>query len=217
MKIIVMGCGRVGEQVALLMAEEGHDVVVIDYDASALARLGSNFRGRTIKGVGFDREVLIQAGIEDADAFAAASSSDTANIVAARIARNVFHVPRVVARLFDPRMADIYRRLGLQTISSTNWGANRIRELLMHSEFDPVLTFGNGEVSLLTIEIPPHFTGKQVKNLNISGEISVIALTRENQAFIPLTGTEMRPGDILHLAVMASSMDRLKNLLGFIE
>jgi trk system potassium uptake protein len=217
MKIIVMGCGRVGEQVAQLMAEEGHDVVVIDYDASALARLGPNFKGRTIKGVGFDRDILLQAGIQEADAFAAASSSDTANIVAARIARNVFHVPRVVARLFDPHMADIYRRLGLQTISSTNWGANRIRELLMHSEFDPLLTFGNGEVSLLSIEIPPHFIGKQVKNLNISGEISVLAITRHNQAFIPLTGAEMRPGDILHLVVMASSMDRLKNLLGFID
>ena len=105
MKVIIMGCGRVGEQVSLLMANEGHDVTVIDFDEVALARLGTNFKGRRIKGVGFDRDVLIEAGIEDADAFAATSSSDTANIIAARIARNVFYVPRVIARLYDPRKA----------------------------------------------------------------------------------------------------------------
>ena len=101
MKVIIMGCGRVGEQVSLLMAEAGHSVVVIDYDPEALARLGTTFKGQRILGIGFDRDVLLQAGVENADAFAATSSSDTANIVAARIARNVFHVPRVVARLFD--------------------------------------------------------------------------------------------------------------------
>ena len=103
MKIIILGCGRVGERVARLMSEEGHDVAVIDYDANALSRLGQNFKGRKIKGVGFDRNVLLEAGIAQADAFAATSSSDNANIVAARIARNVFKVPRVVARLYDPR------------------------------------------------------------------------------------------------------------------
>jgi trk system potassium uptake protein TrkA len=98
MRVIIMGCGRVGEQVARLMVDEGHDVVVIDYDANALARLGPNFKGRTVRGVGFDRDVLVKAGIEQADAFAAASASDNANIIAARIARNIFRVPRVVAR-----------------------------------------------------------------------------------------------------------------------
>ena len=119
MKVIVMGCGRVGEQLARLLVDDGHEVAVIDYETSALARLGPNFRGKRIKGIGFDREVLIQAGIEQADAFAAASSSDNANIVAARIAHNIFHVPRVVTRLFDPQRAEIYRRLGMLTISST--------------------------------------------------------------------------------------------------
>ncbi len=217
MKVIIMGCGRVGEQVSLLMGSEGHQVVVIDYDADALARLGPNFKGERIKGIGFDRDVLIQAGIEDADAFAATSSSDTANIVAARIARNVFHVPRVVARLFDPRKAEIYRRLGLMTISSTTWGAERIHELLMHNEFDPVQTFGNGDVNLLTIDTPPQLVGHMVKNLSIPGEISVTAITRRGQAFIPLSGTELRSGDQLHIIVLASSMDRLENLLGLAE
>ena len=217
MKVIIMGCGRVGEQVSLLMASEGHDVVVIDYDAEALARLGPDFRGRRIKGVGFDRDVLIQAGIEEAGAFAATSSSDTANIVAARIARNVFHVPRVVARLFDPRKAEIYRRLGLMTISSTTWGAKRIHELIMHTDLDPQRTFGNGEVHLLEIEAPARLVGRYVKNISIAGEISVVAITRQGEAFIPIWGTELQRGDLLHLIVLASAMDRLEELLGIAE
>lgn len=217
MKVIIMGCGRVGEQVSLLMANEGHDVVVIDYDAEALARLGPNFKGQRIKGVGFDRDVLIQAGIEEAGAFAATSSSDTANIVAARIARNVFHVPRVIARLFDPRKAEIYQRLGLMTISSTTWGAERIHELIMHTDLDPKRTFGNGEVHLLEIEAPFQLVGRSVKNINISGEINVAAITRQGEAFIPISGTELQRGDMLHLVVLASAMDRLEEFFGFAE
>lgn len=217
MKVIIMGCGRVGEQVSLLMASEGHDVVVIDYDGEALARLGPNFKGKRIRGVGFDRDVLIQAGIEEAGAFAATSSSDTANIVAARIARNVFHVPRVIARLFDPRKAEIYRRLGLTTISSTTWGAERIHELIMHSELDPLRTFGNGDVHLLEIETPLRLEGRSVKDITISGEITVVAITRQGQAFIPITGSELKRGDLLHLVILASSIHRLEELLGYTE
>ncbi len=142
MKVIIMGCGRVGEQVSHLLDEEGYEVVVIDKEAQPLARLGGGFRGRKIRGIGFDRDVLLEAGIETADAFAATSSSDNANIISARIARNIFAVPRVVARLYDPRRAEIYRRLGLVTISSTAWGAERLRELLTHAELDPVHAFG---------------------------------------------------------------------------
>ena len=217
MRVIVMGCGRVGVRVARLMADEGHDVAVIDYDANALDRLGPDFKGRKIKGVGFDRNVLLEAGIEQADALAATSSSDNANIVAARIARNVFKVPRVVARLYDPGRAEIYRRLGLVTISSTDWGAERIRELIMHSELDAVNTFGNSEVILVTVEIPSQLVGRMVKNLTIGGEIIVVSITRQGEAFIPLLGTEFRPHDLLHLVVLTSSMDQLKSLLGYGE
>jgi trk system potassium uptake protein len=217
MKVIIMGCGRVGEQVSQLMANEGHDVAVIDYDAEALARLGPNFKGQRVKGVGFDRDVLIEAGIEHTDAFAATSSSDTANIVAARIARNVFFVPRVIARLYDPRKAEIYQRLGLTTISSTTWGAERIHELMIHSELDPVRSFGSGDVHLLEIETPIHLVGRMVKNLTIAGEIDVSAITRQGQAFIPLSGTELRSGDLLHLVVLASAISRLEELLGLSE
>jgi trk system potassium uptake protein len=214
MKVIVMGCGRVGEQLARLLANEGNEVAVIDPSQAALDRLGKKFPGKLVHGVGFDRDVLVRAGIEDADAFTAASASDNANIIAARIARNIFHVPRVIARLYDPARAEIYQRLGLLTISSTTWGAERIRQVLSHSELDPILSFGSGDVSLLSLETPPHLTGKMIKHLNVPGEIGVIAISRQGHAFIPLTGAEFRPGDMIHVAVLASSMDRFKDLMG---
>lgn len=217
MKIIIMGCGRVGEQVSRLMADEGHEVVVIDYDANALARLGPEFKGRKVKGIGFDKNVLVDAGIEQADAFAATSSSDNANIVAARIARQVFRVPTVVARLYDPRRAEIYRRLGMRTISSTTWGAERIRELLIHRDLDPVTTFGSGEVCLVELQVTPRLVGRNVKHLSVPGEVGVAAITRQGQAFIPISGTEFRAGDVIHLIILASGMDRFKEMVGLDE
>ncbi len=215
MKIIIMGCGRVGEAVCRLMIQEGHEVVVIDYDATALERLGPDFKGRTIHGLGFDRNILLRAGIEQAEAFAATSSSDNANILAARIARNVFHVPKVVARLFDPRRAEIYRRLGLVTISSTSWGAERIHELLTHADLDPVLTFGSGEVSLITCETPSRLIGRAVKDITVPGEVGVVAITREGKALLPSLGTAFRAGDLIYFSILASAMERFESLLGF--
>jgi trk system potassium uptake protein TrkA len=217
MNVIIMGCGRVGEQVSRLLADEGHRVAVIDQDERALARLGPHFKGRRVTGLGFDRNVLIESGIERADAFAATSSSDNANIVAARIARNVFHVPKVVARLYDPQRAEIYRRLGLVTISSTTWGAERIHELLTHGSLDPVLAFGSGEVCVLSIETPPMLVGRTVKEVTAPGEISLVAVTRAGIAFIPAFGTELRDRDVIHLVVLAEAMERLEVWLGLGE
>lgn len=217
MRVIIMGCGRVGEQLAQLMAEEGHDVTVIDYDAAALARLGPNFKGRRVRGVGFDRDVLLRAGIEEADGFAAMSSSDNANVVAARIARTIFHVPHVVARLFEPERAEVYKRLGLVTISSTTWGAERTRELLTHAELDAVRSFGTGEVQLLEIEIPERLVGHTVRDLSVPGEVSVITITRDGRALLPMSGTAFRAGDVVHLAVSSNAMARVERLLGIGE
>ena len=217
MKVIIMGCGRVGEQLARLLTDEGHQISVIDFDASALERLGPNFKGQRIVGVGFDRTVLVKAGIEQADAFAAASSSDNANILAARIAHNIFHVPRVVARLFDPQRAEIYRRLGMLTISSTTWGAERIRELLTSAEIDPILSLGSGEVSLVNIDVPGQLVGRMVKDLMIPNEILVVAITRQGEAFIPTYGSQFQDGDIIHVAILATSLERFKTLLGLAE
>ncbi len=214
MKVTIMGCGRIGSQVSELMSREGHDVTVIDHDDNAVGRLGPNFKGRIIHGLGFDRNVLIEAGIEQADAFVSASSSDNANIVAARIARNIFHVPRVVARLYDPLRAEVYRRLGLTTISSTNWGAERIHQMISHTDLDVLYTFGRSEVSLVALEVPSQLIGKNVAQLLVAGEIVVVSITRNDQAFIPVLGTEFKEGDLIHLSVLSSAMDRLEEMLG---
>jgi trk system potassium uptake protein len=215
MKIIVMGCGRVGSQVSLILTDRGHDVTVIDHrDLDAVTRLGPGFKGRIINGLGFDESVLVSAGIKKADAFIAASSTDNANIVGARIAKNIFKVPRVVARLFDPRRAEIYQRLGLKTISTTTMGAERIYELVTHSDLDVVQNFGHGEVSIVVTEIPFSLSGRTVRDLNVPGEFHVIAITRNEKAFLPAAGTEFREGDLVHLAVQSTSFSRLQSMLG---
>jgi trk system potassium uptake protein TrkA len=197
-----------------LLSEQGHEVTIIDHDDNSDGRLDSNFKGRIIKGLGFDRNILMQADIEQAEAFVAASQSDNANIVAARIARNIFHVPRVVARLYDPRRAEIYQRLGLTTISSTNWGAERIFQVLTHADIDVWNTFGSGEVAIVHVELSPQLTGRNVMQLNVPGEIMVVSITRNDHAFIPVTGTEFHEGDLVHLVVLSSAMNRLEELLG---
>jgi trk/ktr system potassium uptake protein len=214
MKVIVMGCGRVGSQVSQMLSDQGHDVTVIDHDANAIARLSPEFKGKVLRGVGFDRSILLEAGVDSAEAFVAASSSDNANIVAARIARNVFHVPRVVARLYDPLRAEIYQRLGLITISTTTWGAESICEVVTHTDLDVAFSFGRGEVSLVVIEAPLQLVGRTVHHLSISGEILVVSITRDGQAFIPLLGSEFREGDKIYLAVLPSAMERLEQMIG---
>ena len=214
MKIIIMGCGRVGSQVSQLLVRHGHEVTVIDHDANALARLGREFKGKVVRGIGFDRSVLLEAGVETAEGFVAASSSDNANIVAARIARNIFRVPRVVARLYDPVRAEVYQRLGLTTISSTAWGAERIVEVVTHADLDVLNVFSDGGTTLVRVESPARLNGHRVAQMNIPGEVSVTAITRNDHTFIPVSGTEFQEGDIIYLAVIPSAMLRLEELLG---
>jgi trk system potassium uptake protein len=216
MKAIVMGCGRTGQQVSHLLADAGNEVTVIDASNEALAQLGPDFKGRRVRGIGFDYKTLVDAGIEEADAFAATSPSDNINIIAARIARTVFHVPRVVARLYDPRRAEIYQRLGLTTISMINWGAERIFEIISHANLDPVHSFGKGEVFMTNIEVPAHLAGRTVRELSIPEEIAVVAITRKSgEAVIPSPGAGLFSGDIVHLVVHTAAMDRLDSLLGY--
>ena len=214
MNIIIMGCGRVGSQVSQLLVQQGHAVTVIDHDANALAKLGKDFKGRVVQGLGFDKNVLIDAGVETAEGFVAASASDNANIVAARIARNIFRVPRVVARLYDPVRAEVYHRLGLTTISSTLWGAERIVEVVTHTDLDILQVFGDGGTTMVRVEVPSRLNGYRVAQMNIPGEVLVTAITRDDQTFIPVSGTEFKEGDIMYLAVIPSAMIRLEELLG---
>jgi trk system potassium uptake protein TrkA len=213
MKVIIVGCGRMGSELAGQLVQDGHDVTVVDKSPQAFYRLGEKFRGKTVEGIGFDRNVLVRAGVERADALAATTSGDNTNIITARVARNVFRVPKVVARLYDPRRAEIYQRLGLQTVSSTAWGVRRVIQLLAHRELNVIGTLGGGEVELIECEVPPHWVSRAVNHVNVAGEINVTSITRRGKTFIPILGTEFQDGDRLTLAVVASSHERLEDLM----
>jgi trk system potassium uptake protein TrkA len=185
----------------------------VDSNSAAFDRLGASFKGRKVEGIGFDHDVLLQAGIERADGLAAVTSSDETNVVAAQVARQMFHVPRVVARLYDVRQAEIYARLGLQTIAPTSWGIGRIADLLVYSQLDTFFTLGNGEVELVQAAVPPLLVGRAVDALSMPGDVSVIAITRKSKAFLPTLATLFEAGDLLHLAVVNTATSRLNDLL----
>jgi trk system potassium uptake protein TrkA len=214
MRIIIIGCGRMGAGLALTMSQRGHAVAVVDKDPTNFERLGPSFKGEAIEGIGFDREVLLTAHIEKADGLAALTASDDVNVVIGRVASQVFRVPRVVARLYDPRKANIYGRLGLHTISPTIWGINQAAEVLCYSQLDAILNLGSGEVNIVTTEIPPLLVGQTVSELKVRGEIHVVAISRGGRVFLPTLGTEFSWGDIVYLVVLATATDRLKTLLG---
>jgi len=213
MRVIVVGCGRMGSELAIQLSHDGHAVTVVDISPQAFYRLGPAFKGRTVEGVGFDRDVLIRAGVERADALAAVTAGDNRNIVIARVARNVFRVPKVVARLYDPRRAEIYQRLGLQTISSTAWGVSRFIQLLAHPDLHVASTLGNGEVEVVEFEVPAHWVSRSVNNVNVPGEINVTAVSRNGKTFIPTLGTVFQDGDRAAITVLATSRGRLEELL----
>jgi trk system potassium uptake protein TrkA len=214
MKVIIIGCGRVGASLAHALSQRGDAVTVVDNDPAAFERIGPAFKGKTIAGVGFDRDVLIRAGIEHADALAAVTASDEANVTAARLARQVFKVPRVAARVYDPRKAEIYHRLGIQTISPVAISADRLADLLGYSPMISSTSLGTGEVDIVDVDIPHLFIGRAASELISPGEFQLVALTRDGRTFLPAFGTVFQEGDLAHLAVQSASMERLKSLLG---
>ncbi len=215
MKIIIIGCGRLGAGLAQTLSQRDFGVTVVDRDPAAFERLGATFRGETLAGNGLDRDVLLKAGIERADGLAAVTASDEVNVVAARLARQLFRVPRVVARLYEPRKAEVYRRLGLMTISHVTWGISRIVELLCYSKLETIKSLGSGEVDIVEAEVPRLLVGRTVNDLSVLGEIHVVAVTRKGKTFLPMLGTEFHEGDMVHLALLASSAERLKVILGW--
>lgn len=212
MNFIIVGCGRMGSGLAQTLSHRGYQVTVIDRDSAALEGLGPGFKGHKVVGIGFDRGVLEQAGIQRADGLAAVTNSDETNIVTARLAKSIFRVPRVVARVYDPRKAEVYRRLGLETISTTIWGINRIAELLTYTALNVVQSLGE-ELDLVEAEVPPTLSGRTVGDLCIPGEVQVISIERSGKAFLPSAGTTLGAGDRMRLAVFTPSADRLKAIL----
>jgi trk system potassium uptake protein TrkA len=213
-KIIIAGCGRVGALLATKFSAEGHDVAVIDKDPAAFKRLGKAFKGTTVRGMAFDRDALDKAGADRTDAFVAVTSGDNSNVVSATIARDIFRIPKVVARIFDPRRADIYRRLGIPTVSSVSWAANEILTIVLHQELVRDVTLGDGDVQLVKVSAPHLLVGRTVEDISVPGEVLVVAVIRSGQSFIPASGATFREGDILEVAVLTTAMPKFKRMLG---
>jgi trk system potassium uptake protein TrkA len=213
-KVVIAGCGRVGAMLATKFSAEGHDVAVIDKDPLAFKRLGKGFQGTTVRGMVFDRDALEKAGTDRADAFIAVTSGDNSNVVSSTIARDIFRVPKVVARIFDPRRADIYRRLGIPTISSVSWAVNEIISIVLHSELVRELTLGDGEVQLLRLHVRHVLVGRNVDDISMPGEVKVVAIIRGGKSFIPTTGAAFHEGDLVECAVLTSAMPKFKRMLG---
>ena len=210
MNVIVVGAGHMGRGLAERLSRQGHDVTVIDRDAEELEELDEGFAGRRVVGVGFDRAVLAEAGVERASAVIACTSSDEANVVIARI----YRVPRVIARLYDISKAETYRRLGIQTISTTDWGIRHACELLTYQEMDTVLEIGSGDVQLVRSDVPALLEGRPVREVTAIGEVEVVAVSRSNETFIPTLGTVLEHGDVIYAAVASSASAKFRYMLG---
>lgn len=216
MNVIIVGCGKLGSGLALNLINKGHTVTVIDNNPESFELLGKDFSGETILGVGFDRTILEKAKIRSADAIISCSKSDDANALIGRIARNIYKVPRVISRLYDPRRAEIYRTLGIQTISTTTWGILRATEMLSYNQLDCVLSIGDSNVELIRFDTPALLVGKSVDELTAIGEIHVVAISRNNKTFLPTRGTVLQKHDVIYLSVLTTSIKRLKSILGLI-
>ncbi len=216
MKVIVVGCGKMGSGLALELAKKGHSVTVVGAAMEEFSMLGKVFKGETIVGVAFDKQILEQAGIERADAVVACTKSDETNALIGRISRNTYRVPRVISRLYDPRKAEIYRTLGIQTISATEWGVKHAIELLSYDQLDIVAGLGNGGVDIVRVEVSELLIGKKIVDITAVGEFSVCALSRLNQTFLPTLGTVLQKGDVLYFNVLVSSVKQFKHMLGLL-
>jgi trk system potassium uptake protein TrkA len=215
MHVIIVGCGRVGAFTAAALARSGNQVVVIDRAAIAFRLLPANFSGTTLLGYAFDKDVLEKAGIAEADAFVAVTSGDNTNIVAARVAKEVYRVPDVVSRIYDPQRAEIYRRFGIQTFAPTAWSAGKIVELLESPHVERTQSFGNGEVQLVAAWAPEHLVGKSVHDLNVPGEIQVALIVRMGQGLIPVSGTRFERDDQIQAVVHQGSIQRFQKMMGW--
>ncbi|MBN1289776.1 MAG: TrkA family potassium uptake protein [Actinobacteria bacterium] len=212
MHIVIMGCGRTGSRIARRLEKEGHTVAVVDKDKRAFHLLDVDFKGEKVTGVGFDAEVLIEAGIERADAFVAVGSGDNSNIVASVIAKDTFQVPKVITRIYDPRRATIYRKFGIPTVAPVRWGVNKIMDLLFHTGQEVRMSFGNGEVQLIDLELPDLLAGRTAQEFYVPGEIHIAAIERSGEAIVPLGGSRLEQGDILHVLVHRSGMEKFNRM-----
>jgi trk system potassium uptake protein TrkA len=202
--VVIMGCGRVGSELALRLQDAGHTVSIVDQDPEAFERMDPAFTGETIVGVGFDRDALRAAGIEKAQAFAAVSSGDNSNIVAARVARETFGVPNVVARIYDPRRAEVYQRLGIPTVASVQWTTNQMMRRLLPMGTAEEWRDATGTAVLAEIDINPGWYGHRLQELAEASGARIALITRLGSGLIPDRDTVLQEGDIIH-AIFAAA------------
>ncbi|MCB5179741.1 potassium channel family protein [Streptomyces antimicrobicus] len=210
MHIVIMGCGRVGSALAQTLEQQGHTVAVIDQDPTAFRRLGAGFGGRRVTGVGFDQDTLREAGIEEAGAFAAVSSGDNSNIIAARVAREMFGVENVAARIYDPKRAEVYQRLGIPTVATVRWTADQMLRRLLPSGAEPLWRDPSGGVQLAEVHASPAWIGHKVSELQEETGVRVAFLTRLGEAMLPTSQTVLQEGDLVHVMMRTDEIGKVE-------
>jgi trk/ktr system potassium uptake protein len=211
--IVIMGCGRVGSTLAHILEDKGHSVAVIDQLPEAFRRLGSAFKGRKVTGIGFDQDVMIEAGIEHAGAFAAVSSGDNSNVIAARVARESFGVERVAARIYDPRRAEVYQRLGIPTVATVRWTADQMLRRLLPDGTEPLWRDPTGAVVLAEVAYDPAWVGEKVQAIEDSVRARVAYIARLGEAMLPGPGTVLQEGDVMHVMAIEGNLGRIEAAL----
>ena len=206
MHVVIMGCGRVGSSLAVALGRLGHDVAVIDRDAQAFRRLGSDFHGRQVVGLGFDRQVLIKAGVEEADAFAAVSSGDNSNIIAARVARESFNVAHVVARIYDPKRAAVYERLGIPTVATVPWTTDRLLRMMLPDGLSTAWRDPSGTVAVLQLPFNEGWVGRRVGELEAASGARVAFIVRFGTGVLPRPGTVVQADDLIYAAAVSGTV-----------
>ena len=202
-----MGCGRVGSTLADGLDELGHSVAIIDMDAHAFRRLRPDFRGRKVHGMGLHRSVLEESGIRQAEAFAAVSSGDNSNIIAARVARETFGIDNVVARIYDIRRAEIYQRLGIPTVATVKWTADQMLRRVLRSGAQTLWRDPTGTMQLAEVHVDPSWIGRRVSELAAAGGVRIAFLTRFGEGILPQADTVLQEGDLVHVIVPDKSLE----------
>jgi trk system potassium uptake protein TrkA len=209
MYIIIVGCGRVGSELAKLLTHEGHNVVIIDKKRESFDRLGGAFNGVMTAGNGFDLQLLKQAGIEKADAFCAVTNGDNTNLICAQVAKKIFKVPKVFARVYDPQRAHIYTSLGLDIISGTMLFSAMLRDKIIESRFSSYL-IESKDLGVIEIEIKGELVGQHIKDINIPGDFLVVAIRRMDGIIIPEPHTLLKAKDTAMAVVKVASLDKVR-------
>jgi trk system potassium uptake protein TrkA len=207
MHVVIVGCGRVGSTLARQLVAQSHSVTVVDRKKSAFQRLGEGFTGRTLAGIGFDRDVLIEAGIQEAGAVAAVTNGDNSNILVARVARENFRIDKVVARIYDPKRAEVYQRLGIATVATVTWTAERVMRRILPEESGIEWVDPTAKVTVIEREIPQALVGKRYSNFDVPGRVKVVAVNRLGAASIPTDDLVGQEGDIVHFAVATPDLN----------